>query len=128
MTATRLRATILQLREELLQAKLATRKVQGELERTNERIRELTTNAGGVMRYVILRQLADLEAVAACWPIASIEQAALWVVEVADQQKAELFAAERFPATPWIVLPYDEAASVVRQTVAHIKRSAGRAA
>lgn len=84
------------------------------------------------MRYVILKQLPDLELVAGCWPIASIEQVALWVVESTDLLAAERFAAERFPGRPHVVVSLPEAESIVRQQLKqrkhHQKYVAGGAA
>lgn len=67
------------------------------------------------MRFVILKSIVDLGDVAACWPIASIESTALWVVPADSQDKAEEFALERFPNRPHVVLPLAEAESIVRQ-------------
>lgn len=78
------------------------------------------------MRFVILKALTDLNDVAACWPYASIEATALWVVPADDQAQAERFADERFPNRPHVVLSLEESESIVRQHLANLHR--GRAA
>ena len=70
----------------------------------------------------ILRDIADLRDVAACWPISSIEDTALWVVPADDQEAAERFAAERFPNRPYVVMALSEAESIVRQNLEHQRR------
>jgi len=73
-------------------------------------------------RFAVLRDLSDLEDVAAFWPLASIEKVALWVYPAEDQGPAERFAAERFPAQEWVVLALDEAESIVRQHLESARR------
>lgn len=113
-----------QLKAELLHQQLATRGLEGQLEWARERIRELESkiNAGGAVRYVILKQLSDLQMVAALWPIGAIEDLALWVVPADSQAEAERFGQERFPHIPHVVIGYEEAASLVRQELANIRR------
>lgn len=72
------------------------------------------------MRYCILADPNELAAVAACWPLASIEKIALWVYDATDQTAAEWFAEERFPCRQFVVMALPEAESVVRQHLANI--------
>lgn len=80
------------------------------------------------MRYVVLPHRRTLAEVAACWPLASIEHAALWIYEAAsDRVHAEQLAAHQFRGRRVVVLEYAEAEAMVVQLRAKRMARAARA-